>query len=162
MINKKMARLKEEDIKKQIEFYKHRYDDQVRFDQVDSFGVVHNLQYFYFMEWARTKYFESVGIELNNRTYTAEHPIMTVHHEMDYFNPAMFTDKYSIYSRVVKIKKSSIVFENIMEHESGKVLVKASCVLVYLSNEDYKPTRIPDFLRNRIKDLEGDNVEISE
>jgi acyl-CoA thioester hydrolase len=155
-----MARLKEEDVKNEISLYKHRFDDQVRFDQVDSFGVVHNLQYFYFLEWARTKYLESVGIELSNRTYTAEHPIMTVHHEIDYFNPAMFTDKYSVYSRVTKIKNSSITFENIIQNENGKILVKSLCILVYLSNEDYKPTRIPDIIRNGIIALESENVEL--
>lgn len=153
---------KTEEIFKELALYKHKIDGQVKFHEVDSFGVLHNIQYFYILEWARTKYFEFIGMPLNSSTYTTQNPIMTVHHEMDYFSPAMFTDTYEAFSRVTEVRNSSLNFENIILHENGKIMAKASVTLVYLSNEDYKPTRIPDNIRDNIKALEGDNVKFIE
>ncbi|MDX9790252.1 MAG: thioesterase family protein [Candidatus Kapaibacterium sp.] len=155
-----MKRLTEEDVQQETSKYKFVTDGQIKFHEVDSFGIVHNIQYFYFFEWARTKYFEWVGFPLNHKTYTAENPIMTVHHEMDYFNPMYFTDQYEILTRVKSIKNSSLIMENIIRDFDGKICVKASVTLVYLSNTDYKPTRIPEAYRNMIIQMEGDDIEV--
>lgn len=151
-----------EEILKELPLYKHKFDGQVKFHEVDSFGVLHNIQYFYILEWARTKYFEFIGMPLTTRTYTLEHPIMTVNHEMNYYNPAQFTDNYEVFSRITEVRNSSLTFENLILHENGKLMAKASVVLVYLSNEDYKPTRIPDIFREGIRSLEGENVKFIE
>lgn len=155
-----MKRLTEEDVQIEVSKFKFVTHDQVKFHEVDSFGVVHNIQYFYFFEWARTKYLEWVGFPLNHRTFTAEHPIMTVHHEMDYFNPLYFTSEYEILTRVRVIKNSSLVMDNIIRNLDGKISAKASVTLVYMSNEDYKPTRIPDVHRDMIIQMEGDDIEV--
>jgi len=157
-----MKRLTEEDVRSEIPKFKFVTGDQVKFHEVDSFGVVHNVQYFYFLEWARTKYFESVGFPLNRRTYTTENPIMTVHHELDYFNPMYFTDRYEIFTRTRIIKNSSLIMDNIIRNSDGKIAAKASVTLVYMSNVDYKPTRIPDVYRNMIIKMEGSDIEIIE
>lgn len=153
-----MKRLTEEDVIKEIGKYKFVTSDQVKFHEVDSFGVVHNIQYFYYFEWARTKYLEWVGFPLNHKTFTAEHPIMTVHHEMDYFNPLYFTNQYEILTRTSLIKNSSLIMENIIRNLEGRISVKASVTLVYMSNEDYRPTRIPDEHRDTIIQMEGDDI----
>jgi acyl-CoA thioester hydrolase len=157
-----MKRITEKDVLEELKLYKHMMRGQVKFHEVDSFGVVHNIQYFYFLEWARTKYLEFAGMPLNDKTYTAENPIMTVHHEMDYFNPLYFNNNYEMYSRVRKIKNSSMIFDNIITNEDGRAIVKASVVLVYLSNEDYKPARVPQDFRDHILQIEGENVEITD
>lgn len=157
-----MSKLNPEEILKEIPFYKHKIDTQVQFRDVDSFGVVHNIQYFYYLEWARIKYMEFIGMPLNHRTFTAETPIMTVHHELDYFAPALFTDTLQLYSRVVEMRNSSMTFENIILKDDNQLIAKARVILVYLSNEDYKPTRIPDYFRDAVKALEGEQVNIIE
>ncbi|PKL86958.1 MAG: hypothetical protein CVV22_02380 [Ignavibacteriae bacterium HGW-Ignavibacteriae-1] len=155
-------RITEQDILKDMDKYKHTTNAQVKFHEVDSFGVVHNIQYFYFLEWARTKYFEFIGMPLNHRTYTAENPIMTVRHVMDYFNPLYFTDYYDVLTRTKTIGNSSIVMENVIRMNSGKIAIKAEVTLVYMSDTDYRPTRLPDYMRNAIMMVEGDDLEIIE
>jgi YbgC/YbaW family acyl-CoA thioester hydrolase len=157
-----MKRITEEDVQKEIAKFKFVTSDQVKFHEVDSFGVVHNIQYFYFLEWARTKYLEWVGFPLNHHTFTAEHPIMTVHHEMDYFNPMYFTNEYEVLTRTRIIKNSSLIIDNIIRDLSGKIMIKASVTLVYMSNVDYRPTRIPDEHRDMIIQMEGDDIEVIE
>lgn len=157
-----MKKLIPEEILAEIPLYKHKFDTQVQFRDVDSFGVVHNIQYFYYLEWARIKYMEYIGIPINHRTFTAENPIMTVHHELDYFAPALFSDTLHIYSRVVEMRNSSMIFENIILKEDDQLIAKAKVILVYLSTEDYKPTSIPEYLRTAIRSLEGEHVNIYE
>ena len=81
-------------IKEELKKYKHCTEGQVQFAEVDSFGVVHNIQYLYWLEWARTLYFSEIGVDLNNHTYTKQFPIMVVHTEIDYLNPLYCFDKY--------------------------------------------------------------------
>lgn len=157
-----MGRITEQDVLRDIEKFKHSISGQVKFHEVDSLGVVHNIQYFYFLEWARTKYFEFIGMPLNHKTYTAENPIMTVKHVMDYFNSAYFTDYYEILTRTKTMRNSSLVMENIIRLTDGKLIVKAEVTLVYLNNQDYRPTRIPDYIRNSISLIEGNDLEIIE
>lgn len=154
-----MKKLDPEQVLKELPLYKHKHEGQVQFRDVDSFGVVHNIQYFYYLEWARIKYMEYIGVPINHRTFTAENPIMTVRHELDYFNPALFTNYFNVYSRVVEVKNSSMIFNNLITLDDEKLIAKASVVLVYLSPDDYRPARIPDYFRDGIKALEGDNVK---
>jgi YbgC/YbaW family acyl-CoA thioester hydrolase len=155
-----MKRFTAEDIKNELSKYKHITTGKVRFNEVDSFRVVHNIQYFYFLEWARTLYFEAIGMTLDRNTFTTNDPVMTVHHEMDYFNPLYFTDEYKMFTRTKQIGYSSVIMENIIQRNNGDICVKASATLVFMSNIEYKPTRIPDNYRENIIKLEGDNLEI--
>ncbi len=154
-----MKKIDKATLAKEIPLYKHMIPGKVRFDEVDSFGVVHNIKYLYYLEWARTEYLRSIGMPINHRTFTLELPLMVVHSEIDYLNSLMFTNKYEVLSRVSKVKKSSILFENIIRNEEGELIVKASAVMVHLDPENYKPGLLPRELRDKIKMFEGENVE---
>jgi YbgC/YbaW family acyl-CoA thioester hydrolase len=155
-----MKKLDPQEIINKLPAFKHKIDGQVKFHEVDSFGVLHNVQYFYILEWARTKYFEFLGIPFNNRTFTLENPVMTVRHELNYFKPALLADYYEAYSKISQVGNSSFEFENIIINDKGELLVYAEATLVYLSTEDYRPTRISDEIRGFILLLEGENVFI--
>lgn len=157
-----MKKLSDEELKNELNLYKHFTKGQIKFHEVDSYGVLHNIQYFYILEWARTKYLENVGIKIDSQTYSKHTLVMTVHHEMDYYNSASFFDEYLAYSRITKVGKSSLNFENIVTNLDGKILAKASVILVYLEPINHKPARIPEEIRYLIKELEGDNVKFSD
>ncbi len=154
-----MKKIDRTELAKEIPFFKHMIHGNVRFDEVDSFGVVHNIKYLYYLEWARVEYLRSIGMTINHRTFTLEMPLMVVHTEIDYLNSLMFSNKYEVLSRVSVVKNSSIVFDNIIRNDEGAIIAKASAVMVYLSPEDYKPTTIPNDLRDKIKMFEGKNVK---
>ncbi len=154
-----MKKIDKVELVKEVPLYKHMMSGLVKFDEVDSFGVVHNIKYMYYLEWARTEYLRSIGMPINHRTFTLELPLMVVHSEIDYLNSLMFRSKYEVLSRVSKVKKSSILFENLIRNEDGELIVKASAVMVHLDPENYKPGLLPRELRDKIKMFEGDNVE---
>lgn len=155
-INKNATDINLED---EIKLFSHKFQSRVEFSQVDSFGVVHNLQYFYFLEWARTDYLRTIGIKLNPHTFLKEYPIMTVHSEIDYFAPLKFNDLYFVLTRIEFIKNSSLGFNNIIINEANNLIIRGSSVLVNVNPKNLESVRIPDDLRQLIRDFEGNNVK---
>ncbi len=152
-----MKKISPEEILKNLDKFSHRYSSQVKFNEVDSMKVVHNVQYFNILEFARIKYLEAIGIEVNRKTFTSENLIFTVHHELDYYYPLYFFDTYDVHSRIASIKNSSFVFENIILDKDKKVIVRSSTILVYVDKTELQPIRIPDDIREKIRVFEGDN-----
>jgi len=139
--------------------FKFYISDRVKFAEVDSYGVVHNVQYLYWIEWSRTEYFRNLFSEMNPRKFISEYPVMIVHAEIDYFDSAKFGDSYKVLSRISLVKNSSLKFENLVINDKGILLVKASSILVHLNNKTNQPERIPDTLREKLKKFEGIDVE---
>jgi acyl-CoA thioesterase FadM len=101
-------------------------------------------------------------MDYNKNSFTTEIPLMTVHNEIDYFNSGQLSDYYEVLTRASQIRNSSIVIDNIVRLKYGIILVKASATLVFMSNEDFRPMRIPDNFREMIIRTEGNNVAIIE
>jgi len=148
----------ENEILEQLKLYKHNIEGQVKFHEVDSFPVVHNIQYFYYCEWARTKYLENCGVEFNKTTFTKHTPLMTVHHEMDYFNPLMLSDIYYTYTRCAKIGNSSIELDNIIVDNDKKAIIYLTSTLVNVNIKTNKPETLPKDLQTKIMNFEGKNL----
>lgn len=136
------------------EEFRHEYSGEVKFSEVDSFKVVHNLTYLYWLEWARTQYLFDIGLPRDDSMFSVQMPILTVHSEVDYYNSLKFTDKYVVLTKISKIGDSSITFIN--QVYSGDLLVlEASSVLVYVDMSDGKTKTIPDDIREMIKKYEN-------
>ena len=136
------------------EEFKHEYSGEVKFSEVDSFKVVHNLTYLYWLEWARTQYLFDIGLPRDDSMFSVQMPILTVHSEVDYYNSLKFTDKYIVLTKISKIGESSITFINQVYSEDILVL-EASSVLVYVDMSDGKTKTIPDDIREMIKKYEN-------
>lgn len=139
--------------------FKHNFPGEVKFSEVDSFGVVHNIQYLYWIEWARTQYLFDIGMPKTNDFFSAKFPLMTVHTRIDYFNSANFSDEYIVKTRTAFVKNSSIGFENAVNLKNGQNLVKCEGVLVYVNATNGKVERLPDVMRRLIKQYEGENCK---
>lgn len=120
------------DINNLLEPFKHKTSTKVQFYQVDSFQILHNIQYLYMFENARLEYLQSLGLANHLTDLTNGFPVMTVHHEIDYFSPAHFNDIIDIFTRVKEIGNSSIKFENIAI-SNDKLHAKATTVYVYIN-----------------------------
>jgi len=142
--------------------FKHKTENYVKFHEVDSFQVVHNLNYLLWTEVARVEYCKELGISIlpdkNSTVKKSEieelFSIYLVHSEINYFSPATFFDEYFIYSRVSKIGFSSITFEHIITKKDGTPLCMHQVVEVYVSRKDFRPTEITDDVRQKITDFE--------
>jgi acyl-CoA thioester hydrolase len=134
--------------------FKHEYNGEVKFSEVDSFNVVHNLAYLYWLEWARTQYLFDIGMPRDDSIFSKRMPIMTVHSEVDYYSSMRFTDKYTVLTKVSNIGDSSITFIN-QVYSIDKLILEAKSILVYVNTENGKPVTIPDFVREKINNYEN-------
>ena len=141
--------------------YRFSMSGKVQFSEVDFFGVVHNLRYFYWLEYARTEYLSNLLPELNPNKIIRNYTFMSVHAEIDYFNPARYGDEYLVLTKISNIKNSSITFQNIIRLKDGTILAKASAILVNFDSATFKSERIPDLLRERLRKFEEENVELN-
>lgn len=141
--------------------FRFKTSGRVRFADVDSFGVVHNIKYLYWLEAARTDYFSNLGVKLTPRTFITDLPLMVVSAKIDYLNACRFNDEYYVHTRVSVIKNSSLTFENIITMNTIPIL-SATAILVYLNVKENKPQRIGDDIRLLLKEYEGDNIKFLE
>lgn len=139
--------------------FKHKFSDFVRFHQVDSFGVVHNVQYFYFIEVAHTEYLSNLGIKIGPETFQHFLPLMTVHNQIDYFNPLRLGDSFEVLTRVNWYKKSSFEFQSIVRKKNGEISAFARTILVHLNNKTFEPEPLPKRILEVVRNFEGDDVE---
>ena len=156
-----MNRTKEQrlnELSEELSKFKFIYEGRVRFAEVDSYRVVHNLQYFYWLETARIEYLRNLNIGLNNISLINELLFMSVHAEIDYFNVAGFDDEYQVLTRISQIRNSAFSFRNIIRLKNGIILVSASATLTHVDPKTKTPKRINDDLRLKIKNFEGDGV----
>jgi YbgC/YbaW family acyl-CoA thioester hydrolase len=155
--------------------FNHKISGKVKFHEVDAFNVVHNLQYLYWTEFARTEYCKHIGINTlhlffqNQNDFTKADnsdfsSILLVHNEARYFTSATFDDEYSIYTRISKLGKTSITFENIVtklsknnkKTEEIPLCINTS-VDVYV-DKNHAPTPIPAEIREKIINFEKENL----
>ncbi len=141
-----------------IKKFKHRFEGKVRFSEVDSFHIVHNLQYLYWVEWARAEYLSDVGILIDKETYRKSFPVVIAHAEIDYFNPAQFADEYVVWTRVNRIGDTSVDFENYVTMKDNTPLALAKCTLVLTDPVKGVPRTLPDDIRAKLINYEGDSL----
>ncbi len=146
-------------IAEELKKFRHHYHGKVQFSEVDSFGVTHNLVYCYWLEWARTDYLRSIGLKMSPQTLLKEHPLMTVHSDIDYFSSLRFNDEYEVLSRIAWVKQSSLCFENYIRNNRGDVIVSASTILVNVSPKTGESVPLDEDLRRLITSYEQDNVK---
>jgi len=140
--------------------FKHSTKGRVRFAEVDAFKIVHNVQYFFWLEWARIMYMENAGVEASLKNLIKELPLVAVHAEIDYISPAFFGMEYEVLTRISYIKDSSLEFNNIILAPDDRLMVRAKAVIANVDQATNSSTRIPDHVRELIKSFEGDSVTI--
>ncbi len=143
----------------ELALYKHRTTGRVKFNEVDAFHVVHNVQYFYWLEWARILYMETAGVAISPERVRKDFVHFIVHSEIDYFNPAVFGMNYEVLTRVSFIKNSSLGFSNLILSEDGNLLIKAQGIVAHVDPRTRKSVRVPEDIRLNILNIEGEDVK---
>ncbi|MFZ1731915.1 MAG: thioesterase family protein [Bacteroidota bacterium] len=140
------------------ELFSHRHQVRVRFHHVDRMHVVHSLRYFFFFEEARLEYIRGLGIPVDQGIFVTHDRFFIVRNSCDYFAPAYFDEELTILTRIAFVKNSSITFEHLALKEDGTLVTRAEHVFVHVDLETDRPSRVPDSMREMIRNFEGENV----
>lgn len=145
----------EAELKQYLAQFRHKIHGKVKFEDVDFYGVVHNIKYLYWIEWARTEFMHDMFAPEITGNFLPAFPVMVVRNEVDYLDAMYFNNEYSILSRVEKVGKSSITFENIVLLDDVKPALRMTSVFVHV-DEFYKQSReISDDIRRKIAEYPG-------
>ncbi len=132
---------------------------KVRYEETDAMSVVYYGKYFVFFEVARTEYLKNIGynyIDIEKEGFY----FVVAESNCKYFNPARYDDDLKIFTRVEYIKNSSFNFiYDILKiskktNEPDIKIASGNTVLVCVDNTNFKPRRIPEYLRKAIQNFE--------
>ncbi|MBI3814184.1 MAG: YbgC/FadM family acyl-CoA thioesterase [Nitrospinae bacterium] len=115
----------------------------------DAEGVVYYAVYLAWMEKGRTELIRDTGYSVAD--LKKEGVIFAVRRaEIDYHASARYDEPILMRTKVVEIKGATITFEHeIINKESGQLLVSGRILLAALKSESLKPTRIPERLTKK-------------
>ena len=136
----------------------HQFNWPVRvyYEDTDSGGVVYHANYLNFMERARTEWLRALGFEQTNLRAQL-HVIFVVHSmALQFKSPARFNDEIVVQSQITRVGHGSIEFtQTIMR--AAQTLIIASVKLACVDSETFKPTPIPDVVKNAMENVSAKN-----
>ncbi len=145
-------------IQKLLQKHKFRTEGSVNFHEVDSFQVVHNLQYLYWTEVSRVQYCRHIGIGVVPASANQpDFSVLLVHSDIDYFHPARFGDQYFVYTRTKKLGNTSLEFEHIVTLADSTPVAINHSVEVYVDMHK-NSISIPADIRSKIIAFEKENL----
>lgn len=134
--------------------YKVEIEIPVRWGDMDALGHVNNTVYFVYFESARIAYFDRVGAFSR---YDGEGlgPILANAH-CDFLLPVEYPATLICGARVSRVGRTSFTMDYLLrDKESGAVVARGSCVNVMYDYRAQRPTEVPDFIREAIRELDG-------
>ncbi|MFC2086725.1 acyl-CoA thioesterase [Bacteroidota bacterium] len=119
--------------------FKHFIPIQIRINDIDIMGHVNNAAHQEYFDYGRMRYFEDV---LHQEILGTEFPIIIAHIEVDYDLPVFINDDIEARTRIIRIGKKSITFEQQM-FDSVKQVVKSTGKTVMVAYDYKKGVSIP-------------------
>jgi len=138
-------------LKLNIKLFLHKILIRVRIYDIDSQGIVHNINYLKYIEEDRVEYRRQMGYKiLLNGIFNDGLKVVIVRNEIDYLSFAYLDDLINVYTRRSWIKNTSFCFDSLTENDVNKKLIcNAKGILVNL-NKHNKPKIIPKKFRKEI------------
>jgi acyl-CoA thioester hydrolase len=129
---------------------------RVGFSDTDAQGIVYYGRYNPYFDLARVEYLRALGL----LRYQGPGDFVMRANDVEYFAPAVFDDEIEVFVRVSRIGRTSVTFQFAAYREPDDVLmVTAHQTLVYVDLAERKKRDVPDDYRQKLLDLEGDDVE---
>jgi acyl-CoA thioester hydrolase len=128
-----------------------RWPIRVYYEDTDAGGVVYHASYLRFFERARTEFLRSLGFEQDN--LRTRHGILFAVRSMqiDYVRAARFNEVLWVSAEVEQLKSASLNFKQLAMRQDDQLVCEARVRVVCLVAETFRPTAIPDFLLQRLK-----------
>ena len=129
---------------------KHNHNVRVYYEDTDAGGIVYYANYLKFFERARTEWLRQMGIE---QDILLERSVGFVvkRVEMDNYVPARFNDLLCIESEIVKLRRASLIFKQIIISPNKQCLVSALIRVACVNLSNMKPQAISDNILGELK-----------
>ncbi len=136
--------------------FKHSKKIQIRFGDIDLMGHANNGVQLSYLDLARMEYFEKVYGEVIDWNDAA---LIVAHLDIDYLSPIFLNDKIEVHTKIYKIGNKSVsLHQNIVDLKTGEIKTKTSQVMVAYSRKLGESIKVPEILKIRIREFEGEVV----
>ena len=126
--------------------------EYVRWEDIDAAGIINYQAYLRFFGLAEVELFRSCG--LSYRALFEEHGLWLprAHVECDFFVPVTLDELLVVAACFAKLGTSSIHlrFEVTRKEKPDEVVATGQYILVAVKQGEFKPTPIPDSIRERL------------
>ena len=142
--------------------FRFRHGHRVRYDEVDAQGIVGNASWLNLLQLGRIEYLRYLGLMLEGGSRT---PVQAVVRRVvvDYLAPARFDDALAIRVRTAQLGNRSARLEYIVDNvDTGLRPLIGETVLVCVGIATLRSMSWPEFWRQRVLELEGENVQVGQ
>lgn len=126
---------------------------EIRYADIDSLQHVNNARYFTFMEQARSRYFQKLGL-WDGRTMEGL-AVILAQTSCDFLRPIRFNDEVWVEARTVELGRKSFKMHYAIVDDNGEAYARGRATLVCYSYEKMEAIPIPKDWRRRIESFEG-------
>ena len=132
----------------------YRMDLRVYIEDTDAGGIVYYVNYLKFMERARTEWLRYLGFEQNNLAVEFHVAFVVRKIVVDYLAPARFDDAIIVFSRVNRLGRVSIEFEQTVK-ATNQLLTRAEVKVGCIDTQTNRPREIPQVICREIRNAGG-------
>lgn len=118
---------------------------RVRFDEVDSLGIVWHGNYVRYMEDGREAWGRKYGMSYLTVYYTHGFAVPVVKMNIDYKRPLKYGETCFVEVTYVNTEAAKLVFRYRITNEKGEEILTAESVQVFLDKEGNLQLTVPDF-----------------
>lgn len=129
-------------------------EQSVTWGDMDQNGHVNNVEYFRYMENARVEYYRRIGkFELERETGIT---LVLKSTTCNYVAPLAYPDRIAVGARVKEIGARQVIMTYlVVDTQRNRVAALGEATIVALKVADKTKVPIPNILKRRIRDLEG-------
>ena len=131
------------------------YNFRIRYSEVDAQKIVYNSHYLTFLDVSIFEFFNAIGFNQEKYIKDTNNEFHTVKAIVEYKAPATLGDTVEVFTRIKNIGNSSITFQQeIYLLKSNDLIAAGEIVWVNTNQDKMKPTRVPDHLRDLLKEYQ--------
>ena len=119
---------------------------RVYYEDTDAGGIVYHANYLRFMERARTEWLRALGFEQDALRQAQNIVFVITRSDLHYERPARFNDELIVTSRIERLRRVAIEFEQRITTSAGSAVCRAINQVPCVHAESLKPCRIPEFM----------------
>jgi acyl-CoA thioester hydrolase len=143
-----------------VDGYTFRTTVRVRFADTDAQGIAHNASYLVWYEVARVEYLRAyAGGYQALRDHGIEALVLESH--CRYVVPAVFDDLLHVHTRCVGLRGARFRYEYAIVRDDGTLMADGYTAHACVDSATFKPTRVPDWLRDAITRIESSSSSTS-
>ena len=126
---------------------------RVYVEDTDLGGVVYHARYLHFLERARTEWLRARGVGQKRLREQAGLIFVVTDMNIRFLRPARMDDELLVSATMASVGRARLRFEQDIKRKSDGVQIATAAVgAAILNSENYKPARIPAWMKTELKD----------